>query len=161
MTSPRPASAADGPRPAVSVRVLGTPSIAVDDHDVAAPELRARQARVLLTLLVLSGGDGLHRDALGQAIWTTDRPRTWETTLSALVSRLRSMFARVGVAGDVLTFDAGVYRFVPPSEVVVDVHDAVAATTQAREAFGHGDASNAQALAKAAVTVLPRSVAPG
>ena len=161
VTSPRPASAADGPRPVVSVRVLGTPSIAVDEHDVAAPELRARQARVLLTLLVLSGGDGLHRDALGQAIWTTDRPRTWETTLSALVSRLRSMFARVGVAGDVFTFDAGVYRFVPPSEVAVDVDDAVAATTQAREAFGHGDASNAQALAKAAVTYFRGPLLPG
>ena len=141
----------------MSVRVLGTPSIAVDDHDVAAPELRARQARVLLTLLVLAGGDGVQRDGLGRAIWITDRPRTWETALSALVSRLRSMFARVGVAGDVLTFDAGVYRFVPPSEVAVDIRDAIDATKQAREAFGHGDASTAQALAEAAVKVLPRS----
>ena len=56
-----------------------TPIIAVDHRDVAAPELRARQARVLLTLLVLAGGDGAQRDASGAAIWIADRPRAWET----------------------------------------------------------------------------------
>ena len=161
MTSRGHASTAAGPAPRVSVRVLGTPIIAVDDHDVAAPELRARQARVLLTLLVLAGGDGAQRDALGGAIWIADRPRAWETALSALVSRLRSMFARVGVAGDILTFDAGVYRFVPPPEVAVDFAEVLDATMQAREAFGHGDASTAQALAEGAAQGFRGPLLPG
>jgi DNA-binding SARP family transcriptional activator/WD40 repeat protein len=135
----------------VAVLVLGTPTVEVDGRDVAAPELRARQARILLTLLVLGGRDGVERNALADAVWTTGRPRTWETALSALVSRLRSMFARIGVGGDVLTFGAGVYRFAAPREVVVDVDDAIDASTRARQAFEHGDIDEANTLANAAI----------
>ena len=79
----------------------------------------------------------------------------------ALVSRLRSMFARVGVAGDILTFDAGVYRFVPPPEVAVDFPEVLDATMQAREALGHCDASTAQALAERRGGKGSAVVAPG
>jgi WD40 repeat protein len=161
MTPSRDAKGSDRSPGRVSVRVLGTPTIAVDDREVATPELRARQARILLTLLALAGADGVHRDVLGRAIWATKRPRTWETTLSALVSRLRSAFARVGVAGDAFAFDSGVYRFSAPSHVHVDVRDAIDAMKRAREAVVHGDTAEARALAQAVAAHFRGPVLPG
>jgi WD40 repeat protein len=150
-----------GAQPRTEIRVLGTPAIAVDGRDLAAPELRARQARVLITLLVIAGRDGVEREALAAAIWPGDRPRTWEAALSALVSRLRAMFARTAAGSDVLTFDAGAYRFELGARVTADVEEVIAATKEAHEALATGDADTARAKASESLARFRGPVLPG
>ena len=67
--------------------VLG--SLQVTDDDGQPVDVGGRQPRVLLTALVVAGGGPITADALIEAIWGDDPPRSALGPLQTYVSRLR------------------------------------------------------------------------
>ena len=92
----------------------------------------------LLARLAWEGRE-VHRDELADGIWLESLPRTWERTLSGVITRLRVGLAEAGVRGDVITFVDGRYSLVGGGDVHVDVRDAECDLVAAREAADRND----------------------
>ncbi len=86
--------------------VLG--SLQVTDDDGEPVDVGGRQPRVLLTALVVAGGGPITADALIEAIWGDEPPRSALGTLQTYVSRLRRSLPERG--GPMIELEPGGYR---------------------------------------------------
>jgi DNA-binding SARP family transcriptional activator len=109
--------------------------------------LPGRPGRLLLAYAVLRRHDPLPRDELCFAVWGDAPPRTAETSLAALLSKLRRALAPVPVDGT---------RIVLPPAARVDVEGARDAIHRAESALVRADHPTAWA---AALRRLGRAVA--
>ena len=105
------------------VALAGGVRVEIDGVPVVDGLLGGRQGRRLLARLAWEGR-AVHRDELADGIWLESLPRTWERTLSGVVTRLRAGLAEAGVRGDVITFVDGRYSLVGGGDVQVDVREA-------------------------------------
>ena len=88
-------------------------------------------------------------------------PRTWERTLSGVITRLRAGLAEAGVKGDVITFVDGRYSLIGGGDVQVDVRDAACDLAAAREAADRNDFEGARAGAEGVLDVFRLPLLPG
>ena len=107
------------------------------------------------------GRGGGHRDELADGIWLESLPRTWERTLSGVVTRLRAGLSEAGVRGDIISFVDGRYSLVGGGDVHVDVRDAACGLVVAREAAVRNDFEGARAGAEAVLDVFRLPLLPG
>lgn len=97
--------------------------------------LQGRIGRRALAWLLLHHTVPSTRDALAAATWGDDLPEQWPNSLSALLSKLRSALARVGVE---ISSSSGTLRLVLPPDAWLDFEVALSSLESAEAAFKRG-----------------------
>lgn len=119
-------------------------------------ELHGPQGRLALTMLALEHRRPVSRDELAEELWPDDLPESWEVSVKALVSKLRTVLRRV--APDVrLEGTVGFYQLLVPPDAVIDVEIAAARIHAAEAGFRDGmiDAAGADALVASMIGARP------
>jgi DNA-binding SARP family transcriptional activator len=127
-------------------------------------DLPSRQARILLAFLVCERARPVPRDALAELLWPEDTPPSWESSLKALVSRLRPFTAGLAPRGSpvpVIRGQYGCYQLELPKDAWVDVEAARAALDEAEGALRRGRPQEAWGPFNVAVAVARRGFLPG
>jgi DNA-binding SARP family transcriptional activator len=138
----------------VAVEVAGT---TLDERALAG-----RQARLTFAMLVIERHRPLPRDELADNLWPQVRPDTWEATLRGIVSRVRDYVVTSGLGPrELLRADDGTYRLELPTDVEVDLEQAVAWVDAAATALAAEDPARAAAAAAWARSVLVRPLLSG
>jgi DNA-binding SARP family transcriptional activator len=118
--------------------------------------LPGNQARVALAALVHERVP-LDRDRLADIIWGEDLPAGWSSSLSALVSKTRTLLARCGLdAKSILISTAGSYAVNLPPGSWVDLEDATRRLDRAEGEVRHGNIPGALPEATVASSILRR-----
>ncbi len=97
-----------------TVRVLGAVQV---QGPAGRAELSGAKQPAIVGLLALRAGEVVSCEALIDALWGLDPPRTALRSLHSHVSRVRQAFAEIGLADAVITRGAGYLLTVDPSEV--------------------------------------------
>ena len=95
--------------------VLGPLSIADDTTEVV---LQPSKPATLLAALLLHPGEMVSVEFLQRRIWGEEQPSTAKAALQTCVLRLRRLFAKYGVAGDVIEAIPGGYRIAADPELL-------------------------------------------
>jgi len=144
--------------PDVRVYLAGDIAIEANDRVLPGSALPGPQARHLLALLAGEHGRGVGHDEIVDELWGACPPPAWPASLKALVSRIRTAFAAVGLDGSKLLSGApGVYRLRLPASAWVDL-DAAAAAAHAAEALlaaGRFEAALREAFVARLITSRP------
>lgn len=141
--------------------LTGQVGIDADGRWVDAAGL-GRLARTAFAYLVCGRDRPVPRGELAEALWGEDLPRTWETSLRVVVSKLRTWLEGAGLEREESVVSGhGTYRIRLPARAVVDVEEAAAALAAAESALGAGDAAGARAAAGAAAGVASGDFLPG
>lgn len=128
---------------------------------VTDADLSGHQARLAFAVLVHERRP-IDRDRLAHVIWDGELPPTWNTSLNAVVSKLRRQLSRTGLDGrSVLTAAGGAYAISLPSDSWVDTEDAIRRVDRAEGAERHGDLAQAVSEATVASSILRRSFLSG
>jgi WD40 repeat protein/DNA-binding SARP family transcriptional activator len=142
------------------IALAGGVRVEVDGRPVDDGALGGRQGRRLLARLAWEGR-AVHRDELADGMWLESLPRTWERTLSGVITRLRAGLKEAGVRGDIVTYLDGCYWLIGGGDLHVDVRDAGLDLVAAREAADRGDLERARALAENVLEVARAPLLPG
>ena len=145
------------------VYICGRPAIAAGDIVVREADLPGRQGRRLWVSLVLQRRGPVGRGDLAEAIWGDDIPDAWDTTLNALISRLRRALAPLAAAAPGLAIrgEPGRYALALPTGTFVDWERARDAIHEADRLVSAGDPSGALAEARVAMEIAARGFLPG
>ncbi|MEV7091003.1 BTAD domain-containing putative transcriptional regulator [Streptomyces sp. NPDC093085] len=127
-------------------QLLGPLSIA-EGHDVVV--LKPSKPSSLLAALLLHPGTVVSTGYLLRALWDDDHPATARAALQSCVLRLRRIFVKYGVAGQVIEAVPGGYRM----NVDAATLDLVRFRTLVREAGTAGDAEGELYRLKEALTL--------
>jgi SARP family transcriptional regulator, regulator of embCAB operon len=128
-------------------------------HWVDQEALGGRQGRLAFVRLVMERHRPLPIDTLADALWGDALPRSWEASLRAVVSKLRSVLASVDPGSSVRS-DAGCYQLAV-GDAWVDVEAAANAVDRGEGALRHGDLRTAWSEATVAAGIARRPVLPG
>ncbi len=136
----------------VRLYVTGEPAWELGDLVARPGDLAGRQGRLVFAMLAWKHGTLIPRDEIAEALWPSDPPGSWETTLSAVVSNLRRGLP------DALTIEhaVGCYQLTAPSDVWVDVEAAYGAVHEAEGAIRSGNLSSVYAWSGVATTITRR-----
>lgn len=143
------------------LQVCGPLAIEHADGVVEEGDLPGRQGRRLWAYLVLNRGRRVPRDELATAIWGDEIPDAWDTSLNALVSRLRSVLRPLAAAGLAIRGEVGRYVLEVPAEAFVDLERGWRALLRAEGALRQKDFSTAGAEALIARAMAGRGFLPG
>jgi SARP family transcriptional regulator, regulator of embCAB operon len=121
--------------------------------------LPGRQGRLALVALVVERHHPLPLDALAAAVWGEHLPSSWETSLRALVSKLRSVLATAAPEATIES-DAGCYQ-VDLGDAWVDVEAAANAVDRAEGALRNRQPDDAWSQATVAAAIARRPALPG
>lgn len=118
----------------------------------------ARQGRRAFAYLVCHRRQAVSRDALAEAVWGEALPAAWESSLNALVSKLRRLFTEVGLKPQTAAIagHTGYYRMHLPPDAWVDTEAALSAIDVAEGALRSGQFERALASGSVAVTIARR-----
>jgi DNA-binding SARP family transcriptional activator len=115
------------------------------------------QGRFVLAHLVTERKRAVTQSELAEALWMETLPASWALTLSAIVSRLRSRLAEIGLPRSRIIGNAfGCYQFTHPGATWVDVEAALAAVDAAEGALAGGNPQGAYGPSLIATTILRR-----
>ncbi len=122
------------------VYLTGRVCIEAGERLLEGQELPGRQGRLGLAYLVVERARAVTRDELAQVLWPDALPRSWETSLSAVVSNLRKALGTVGLPrAGVIEQAFGCYQLRLPPDAWVDVEAAAHAIDQAEGGLRAGD----------------------
>jgi SARP family transcriptional regulator, regulator of embCAB operon len=120
-------------------------------------QLGGPQGRFVLAYLVTERKRAVTQGELAEALWPEALPPSWTVALSAVVSRLRTRLAGLGMPRPRTIASAfGCYQFSPEGEVWIDVEAALAGIDAAEGAIAVGDPGAAYGPSLIATTVLRR-----
>jgi predicted ATPase/DNA-binding SARP family transcriptional activator len=147
----------------MSLRVCLAGQLAVEAGGVPVPTAGVGPlGRLALAYLVTERDRPVPRDELADVLWGDGLPRSWETSVRVLVSKLRALLARAGLApAEALTTRAGCYQLHLPADAAVDVEVAASAVAAAEAALEAGRPEEAQAAATEAAAIAARRFLPG
>jgi DNA-binding SARP family transcriptional activator len=137
------------------MRIYVAGSLTVESGGAALHEraLPGGQARVILAMLAVEHRRPVTREELADELWPCELPRSWETALRAVVSKLRATLAASGISEDRLIANAfGCYQLHLPRDGWLDVDAARDSLHAATSALRRGDARSV--LPAARVTSL-------
>jgi DNA-binding SARP family transcriptional activator len=124
--------------------------------------LPGRQGRLALAYLALERARPVTRDELADALWRDALPPAWDSALSAIVSKLRSLLARLGLSPrGVLEGGAGSYQLRLPAGAWVDVEAARQSLDEAEGAWRAGQPGHAWGHASVAAAIARRPLLSG
>ena len=120
---------------ALRIALAGRVELEADGVPVDAGRLGSL-GRLALAYLVAHRHRPVPRDELADVLWDDDLPKSWETSVRVVVSKVRAVLAEAGLApSEVLSAEMGCYRLRLPPDTVVDVEEAAAAVDRARTAM--------------------------
>ena len=115
------------------------------------------QGRFVLAYLVSERKRAVTQSELAEALWPESLPASWTLALSAIISRLRSRLATLGLVRSHIIGNAfGCYQFSAPSDTWVDVEAALAGVDAAEGSIAIGNAQGAYGPSLIATTILRR-----
>jgi len=139
------------------IYLMGEVQVENDARLLRESELGGPQGRFVLAHLVTERKRAVTQSELAEALWTETLPASWALTLSAIVSRLRSRLAAIGLPRSRIIGNAfGCYQFTPPGETWVDVEAALAGVDAAEGALAGGNPHAAYGSSLIATTILRR-----
>lgn len=125
-------------------------------------EFPGQQGRVAFAYLVAERAAPVSRAALAEVLWGEDPPAAWQTALSAIVSKLRPLLARVGLdPAGTLRAAGGCYELELPPGTWVDQEAAIDAIHEAEAAVAAGDFRGAYGPSAIALHIARRPFLPG
>lgn len=141
-------------------RIYLTGSIAIEhgDHLIRERQFPGRQGRIAFVFLAVNRHRSVHRDELLGAIWPDDAPAQTDSSLDAILSKLRSMLKSAGFAAT----DAGVavnsktIALQLPGSAWIDLEAAANALDEAEGALRRNDLAAAWSTANVAVVISRR-----
>lgn len=129
------------------ITLLGRTAIERDGVPVAT--VSGRRAELVFAYLAVERHRGVSRDVLADALWPDVLPDTWNAALRSVLTDVRRTFERAGfVASEVLLTEQGRVRLQLPNDTTIDVEEAQAALTAAREHLDRGAPALAADLAR-------------
>jgi DNA-binding SARP family transcriptional activator len=144
------------------IYLAGEVQVENGDRLLRESQLGGPQGRFVLAFLVTERKRAVTQAELAEALWPESLPASWTLALSAIVSRLRSRLASVGLPRARIIGNAfGCYQFTPPGETWVDVEAALAGIDAAEGAIVAGDPGGAYGPSLIATTILRRPFLPG
>ncbi len=98
------------------VYLAGQLSIELDGRFLGGGDMPLRQGRLAFAYLACERERTVTREELAQAIWGDLPAAAWDSGLTALISKLRAAFARIGLDGRAVlaTTDAGYWMRLQP-----------------------------------------------
>lgn len=122
-----------------------------------------KQGRLVFAYLVAERGRPVGREELAELLWPRDTPHAWEAALSAVVSKLRSLLGRAGLAraSKHLGSAPGCYELRLPASAWVDLEAAADAIHDAETALPAGDPRAAYGPSAVAHHIARRPFLPG
>lgn len=142
------------------IYLTGEPCLWGGGRLVTAERLPGRQGRLAFAYLVTERARPIPRDELADALWPRDLPRSYEVTLSAVLSKLRRLLVEVSLARRALSAGDGCYRLALPPDAWVDVEAAPQAVHAAEAAARAGAWRDAYGPAVVAAAILRRPFLP-
>ena len=128
---------------------------------IRADRLPGRQGRVVFSYLVIGRGRAVSRDELAETLWPEHQPKSAEIALSAVISKLRSLLAEIGLRRSAVTAGSGTYRLALPGDSWIDIEAAFQSAHLAEAALLARDPRRAYGPAVVACTILRREFLPG
>jgi SARP family transcriptional regulator, regulator of embCAB operon len=122
----------------VRIFVLGRLAVQQSQAVLHEHALPGNQGRLVLAMLAVEHARPLARDELADELWPHGLPRSWETALRAVVSKVRSSLAHAGLP-DVIESAFGCYQL-RLGNGALDVEEAAAALHRAETQLARGDA---------------------
>jgi SARP family transcriptional regulator, regulator of embCAB operon len=123
-------------------------------------DLPARQGRIAFAYLTLNRRRPVPRSELGTALWADSQPEAWETSLSALLSRLRSAFSKLSTDVEISALSGSVHLSLPEN-LWIDLEAARNALDEAEGSMRAGRANHAWPNALVAQSILVRGFLEG
>ena len=121
-----------------------------------------RQGREAFAFLAERRAELVPRSALADALWPRDLPASWETSLSSIVSKLRSLLGRVGLDGSsTLASGDGCYLLRLPTGTWIDHEIATDSIHEAEAALKAGEPRRAYGPSAIAHHIARRPFLPG
>lgn len=146
----------------IRIYLSGRLSLEAAGRLVGADRFPGQQGRVAFAYLVLERGRPVTRAELGETVWPGRVPSAWESALSAIVSKLRTLLAHVGLApSETLSSGRGYYELRLPTDTWVDVEAAAEAIHDAEAALKLGDYRRAYGPSAVAHHIARRPFLPG
>ncbi len=143
------------------VYLTGEPCLTSGPRLLRSSRLPGRQGRLLFAYLVVERSRPVPRDELSESIWPERRPAAYDVALSAIVSKLRALFAEIGVSGRALSVASGCYRLDLPPRTWIDTETAIESVHLAEAALLADDPQAAYGPAVVAGAILRRPFLPG
>lgn len=120
-------------------------------------KLGGPQGRFVLAYLVSERKRAVTQAELAEALWPESLPSSWAVALSAIISRLRSSLATLGLVRSHIIGNAfGCYQFSAPAETWVDLEAAFAGVDAAEGSIAMGNPQAAYGPSLIATTILRR-----
>jgi DNA-binding SARP family transcriptional activator len=120
-------------------------------------KLGGPQGRFVLAYLVSERKRAVTQAELAEALWPESLPPSWTVALSAIISRLRSSLATLGLVRSHIIGNAfGCYQFSAPADTWVDLEAAFAGVDAAEGFVATGNPQAAYGPSLIATTILRR-----
>ncbi len=120
-------------------------------------KLGGPQGRFVLAYLVSERKRAVTQGELAEALWPESLPPSWTVALSAIISRLRSSLATLGLVRSHIIGNAfGCYQFSAPADTWVDLEAALAGVDAAEGLIATGNPQAAYGPSLIATTILRR-----
>jgi DNA-binding SARP family transcriptional activator len=144
------------------IYLAGSIGIERDGRFVSQRDLPGAQGRLVFSMLALGRDRAVPTDELAHELWGEDPPRAWDGALRALVSKVRSALAPVGI-GDTkaLVSALGCYQLHLPARAWIDIEAATDATHRAESALRAGNSEEANGWTLVAGSIARRPILQG
>src|ERR1700704_1349474 len=147
---------------ALRVYLTGEVQVELGERLVRESRLGGPQGRFVLAYLVTERKRAVAQSELAEALWPESVPASWPMAISAIVSRLRSRLAGLGLERSRIIGNAfGCYQFSPPPQTWIDVEAALLGVDEAEGALAVGKPQSAYGPSLLATTILRRPFLPG
>jgi DNA-binding SARP family transcriptional activator len=141
------------------IYLTGGISIECENQILDERHLPGRQGRLAFAFLTAERHRPISRHELATALWDDGPPREQDTAIDALLSKLRTVLKKAGLASDETAIDArgGSVKLRLPASTWVDIEEAADSIDKAEGAIRAGNTSQAWAAAVVAITISRRS----
>jgi SARP family transcriptional regulator, regulator of embCAB operon len=138
------------------IYLTGEICLTKDGKLLRADRLPGRQGRLVFAHLACERTRPVSRDELADSLWPRSLPAASEVALSAIVSKLRALFAEVGLGRETLAATSGGYRLALPADSWIDIEVALESVHLAEAALQSGSPRAAYGPAVVACAILRR-----
>lgn len=146
----------------IRVYLTGRVFVEAGETLIGEQQLSGRQGRLAFAYLVLERSRAISREKISELLWADEIPRSWETSLSAVISNLRKTLGRAGLArAGVIEQAFGCYQLHLPPETWVDFEAAAQAVEDAEAAIKANDPTRAFGWVGIATSIARREFLPG
>lgn len=136
--------------------MTGRVCIEADETLLHERHLMGRQGRLIFVYLASEHRRTISRDELAEELWPRTLPSSWERSLSAIISKLRTLLSSVGLPSTALASSFGSYQLHLPTGAWIDLEAAAEALDHAESALRNGKPRQAEGWAQVCYHICRR-----